>query len=154
MRIRSAKETDLSAAAQLWFERMSLLRESDPNLRLAPKAVALWQERAMGWIHDRDRAFYVAIADAEVTGFLVVGAKDNPPWLLPARVGRLVEMALDLHQSRRGQSRALLERAADWLRARDIAILEIQSWSCYPVEEAFWRAQGAKLRRSGFWLKL
>lgn len=154
MRIRSANETDLAAAAQLWFERMSLLRESDPNLRLAPMAVSLWRERATGWMHDPDCGFFVATSESDVAGLLVVGAKDNLPWLLPARIGRLIEMTLDLHQSRGGLSRALLERAIDWLRARDIAVLEIQPWSRYPVEEAFWRAQGARQRASKFWLKL
>ena len=154
MRIRLARERDLEAAAQLWFERMSLLSESDSQLRLAPGAVAAWQSRARQRLDERDCRFYAAEADDALAGFIVVGISDNPAWLLPARLGHVIEMAVDLHRSHRGLSRALLERACDWLRERDIEVLQAPAWSFYPVEEAFWLASGARLRSRTFWLKL
>ena len=154
MRIRLAEERDLAQAAQLWFERMSLLREADPGLALRHEPASIWQDCARGWIDDEGCAFLVAEDDGALAGWLVVATKDNLPWLRPKRLGVIVDMALDLHQRRPGLSSALLERAADWLRARDIAVLEVQPSAYYPVEEAFWRAKGGRLRTSKFWLKL
>ena len=154
MRIRLAREQDLDAAAQLWFERMSLLREADPGLALARDAVALWQESARQWLQDPTCGFFVAEAVGELAGWLVAAIKDNAPWLRPQRLGAIVDMALDLHHSRPGLSSALLDQAAEWLRQRDITVLEVQPPAHYPLEEAFWRAQGGRLRSSKFWLKL
>ena len=154
MRIRAAKLTDLQGAAQLWFERIAFLRESDANILLAPDAIRLWRQQAKHWIDEGDYAFFVAESNQEFAGFVVVGTKENLAWLDPPRVGQIVEMVLDLHRPYRGLSSALLERAAAWLRGQNIAVLEVEPNAYYPVEEAFWRAQGGKLRSRRFWLKL
>ncbi len=154
MRIRMAKQTDLQGAAQLWFERIAFLRESDVNILLAPDASRLWRQQAKHWIDEGSCAFFVAEAEKNLAGFVVVRTKENPAWLYPARVGELVEMVMDLHRPYRGLGRALVERVAAWLRAQNIAVLEVEPNAYYPVEEAFWRTQGGKLRSRRFWLKL
>ena len=154
MRIRSAKETDLAAAAQLWFDRIALLRESDSAIALAPAAMQVWRRQAENWIVDEDFGFFVAVSDSELAGFLVVSAADNPPWLLPKRRGEILEMTMDLHRPSPGLSGALLERAGAWLKARDISVLAVEPSAYYPVEAAFWLAQGAKLRAYRYWLNL
>ncbi len=154
MRIRMAKEMDLGAAAQLWFERIALLRESDANTVLLPDAIYVWQQQAKHWIDDDGYAFFIAESDGKLAGILVVSIKDNVPWLYPPRLGEIVEMVLDLHRPHSRLAGALLERAAAWFRANDLAILEVQPPAHYPVEETFWRAQGGNSRSHKFWLKL
>ena len=154
MRIRRVKQTDLPGAARLWFERIAFLRESDANILLAPDASRLWRKQAQHWIDESDCAFFVAESDGELAGFVVVRTKENRAWLHPPRVGEIVEMVLDLHRPYRGSSSALLERVAAWLRSQNIEVLEVEPNAYYPVEDAFWRAQGGRLRSRRFWLKL
>ena len=154
VRIRMAGESDLDTAAQLWFERIALLRETDANIVLAPAAIQSWQRQAKYWIEEDEYAFFVAESDGELAGILVVGISENLPWLQPKRLGSVVQMVLDLHRTRHGLSGALLERAKAWLQAREVAVLEVEPSARYPVEEAFWRAQGGNVRSLKFWLKI
>lgn len=154
MRVRKAMESDLEAAAQLWFERMALVREADANLALAADAQGLWQQAARQWLDCDDCAVFVAEINDALAGVLVVGVKENPPWIYPPRLGEIIEMALDLHHPHSGLGGAMLMRASAWLRANDIDVLEVQPPAFYPVEETFWRAQGGKLRSRKLWLKL
>lgn len=154
MRIRRAKTADLEPAAQLWFERAALLRESDARTALMPDAMRLWKQRAEQWIGNDEIAFLVAEADQALAGILVVSIKDNLPWLHPPRLGELLEMAVDLHCPHHGLSGALLQRAGDWLKAQGIVVMEVESPASYPVEEAFWRAKSGKVLSRKFWLSL
>ena len=72
----------------------------------------------------------------------------------PARIGVLLELAVDLHHPHSWSQRRLLEVAKSWLRSRDIAILEVAAPANYPVEDAFWRAQGAVLSARNYRLRL
>ncbi len=154
MRIRNANVSDLENAAQLWFERMALLRESDSNIVLAPEAISAWQQRAKVWIEEDEYAFFVAESHGDLAGFLVVEVGENLPWLQPRYLGSVVQMTVGLHRTRYGLSGALLERARAWLQTLEIAVLEVQAPAHYPVEDAFWRAQGGSLRSHKFWLKI
>ena len=154
MRIRLASELDLEPAAQLWFDRIALLREFDPCIVLAANAVGEWRKRAQKWILDSGCAFFVAETEGELAGFMVVRIMESQPGLSPEKIGTIVDLAVDLHQSHRGMSAALLERAKAWLRLHGVGVLEIQTPAHYPVEETFWRGQGAKLRQRKYWLNL
>lgn len=154
MRIRKAKETDLPGVTQLWFERIAYLCELDDSIVLAQDAVLRWRRQANRWIDEENPAFFVAEAAGEIVGFVVVRTTEIRPWLQPPRIGEILEMALDLHRPHHGLSSALLEWARSWLRAKDIDILQVEPNAHYPVEEAFWRAQGGKSRSHRFWLKV
>lgn len=154
MRIRIANETDLEMAAQLWFERMALLQETDMNSRLAVDAMQAWRIQARHWIGADDYAFFVAEIRAELIGLLVVTIKDNFPWLIPPRLGEVVSMVLDLHRPQPGLGDALLQRAHEWVREQGLSLLEVETSANYPVEEAFWRARGGRLRTHRFRLHL
>ena len=154
MQIDFARETDLEGAAELWFDRLALLQQSDPLIKLAPDAAARWRASATRWIANEDFAFLLARDDEAIRGYIVVTTCDGPAGLEPARLGTVVEMAVDLHQSHSGLSRRLLDRAQDWLRARKINCLAIAAPVRYPVEEAFWRGQGAKLSSQTYRLEI
>ena len=144
MLIREATPADLPAASQLWYERQCLLQQSDPRIQFAPDALRAWQAAAKGWLADDAAVLFVAQLSEELAGFLAVRICAGEVGLIPARVGRLLAMAVDLHQPQSALSSQLLERAGGWLRGRCVATLEVDPPLHYPVEVAFWRGLGAR----------
>lgn len=154
MEIRRARMADLEAAAALWYERLAMLRESASWIEFAPDAIDRWRVRAANWIDADDFAFYIAEADGQIIGLAVVSVTEGKPGLRPARGGLLHELAVDLHHPHSGLSGRLLEAAKAWLRSKGITVLDVCAPASYPVEEAFWRAQGAGLRERQYRLQL
>jgi len=154
MEIRRARADDLEAAAALWFERMAMLRESASWLEFAPDAIDRWRIHAVQWIDDEDCAFFVAEAAGRIAGMAVVTSSEGKPGLQPERSGVLMQLAVDLHQPHSGLSGRLLAAAKTWLRTKGVSVLEICAPASYPVEDAFWRAQGAALSARQYRLRL
>lgn len=152
MKIRLAQASDLRAASALWHERAALLQQTDFAFRPLPNARRVWEERAALWLEDRETAFFVAENNEGLIGFAAVGIVDGQAGLRPRRMGRLIEMVLDLHQPHPGLGRRLLAGAKTWLKARGIEAMAVDSPARYPLEAAFWRSQGAKLRFHGYWM--
>ena len=143
----------MAAAAALWHERMALLQQTDCfGFAPLPKAAQAWQHQAAAWLDDQQAAFFVAENDAGLTGFIVVKALDGLPGLQPRRLGKVLEMGLDLHQSHPGLGGCLLACARTWLKERGIGVMAVDAPARYPLEAAFWRSQGAKLRSNSYWL--
>ena len=154
MKIRPAESSDLRAAFQLWFDRIALLQQTDPQIKLSPDAKVEWRRKAEGWIADEGVSFLVAVKDAQLIGFVAVAVEAGKPALQPQRTGVLLEMAVDLHETHHGLSETLLDAARRWLVSMDTTQLVIDVPARYPVEAAFWRAQGARLRFERHWLEL
>lgn len=154
MEIRPAQAGDLQAAAELWYQRMAMLRENSSWIEFAPEAIDRWRSRAMVWIDAVEFGFYIAESGGRIVGLALVTAKAAQPGLHPERIGVLAELAVDLHQARSGLSGRLIEAAKAWLRARDIAVLDVDAPANYAVEDAFWRAQGAALTARSYRLRL
>ncbi len=143
-----ATAADLDACFQLWRERGLLLQQLDPRQPLMDRED--WLGRARAWLEDPGCAIFVAeTARDELVGYAVVKleARSSQP-----AIGFLAQMALDLHRPLPGLSKSLLDRVKDWLRERRVDCLELESPPRYPVEAAFWRAQGAT--RTGRRLRL
>ena len=145
---------DLEAAAALWYERMAMLRESARWIELAPDAIDRWCSRAENWIDDDDCAVYIAEAHGQIIGLAVVAANEGKPGLCPGRRGVLMELAVDLHHPHSGLSARLIEAAKSWLRSVGVSVLDVCAPASYPVEDAFWRAQGAALSARQYRLRL
>ena len=154
MRIRRARPDDLDAAAMLWVERMALLRETASGFSLAPDAADRWRQRAKRWINHADVAFFIAEADAQVVGLAVVTKRESTPGLSPERFGVMLQLAVDLHKPHSGLIGRLIEAAKAWLLSCDIRVLTVNAPAGYPVEDAFWRAQGARLSALEYRLNL
>ena len=154
MLIREASPADLPAASQLWYERQCLLQQSEPLIQFAPDPQAKWQRAASDWLADDKAALFVAELRGELAGFVAVGICAGEAGLRPACVGRLLAMAIDLHQAQSALSSQLLERASAWLRSQGVASLEVDVPFYYPVEAAFWRGRGARQRSQRYWLTL
>lgn len=152
--IRFAVEGDLRQASLLWNERASLLQQSDDLQPLNQERILDWQRRARSWLTNDKCGFFVGEVNESISGYMVIMISEGPAGLGPVVVGKVIDMAVDLHESRPGLSSALLDEARKWLQARDIAYLTVDVPARYPVEEAFWRAQGARTRFNQNWLAL
>ena len=152
MKIRLAQASDLTAASALWHERAALLQQTDFAFRPLPNARRAWEQQAAVWLEDRETAFFVAENDEGLVGFIAAGIVEGQAGLQPRRMGRVLEMVLDLHQPHPGLGRRLLACAKTWLKARGIKMMAVDSPARYPLEAAFWRSQGAKLRFHGYWM--
>jgi len=144
MQIRLAKSSDMGAAAQLWFDRITLLQQIDPRIKLLPDARENWSAVAIGWTRDEQTRFLVAEHKGTLVGFIVVRIAPGKPGLQPQRRGVLLEMVVDLHETHRGLSDQLLDCAKRWLAAGGATEIEVDAPARYPVEAAYWRAQGGR----------
>lgn len=152
MNIRPAKLSDLSTVSFIWYERIALLQQSDSYFTPIPNATQVWEEQATLWIDDATVGFFVAEHQSEVIGYVIVTVNQGPIGLRPKQIGKIIDMGLDLHQSHRGLGGNLVDMAKSWLSEQGIRILTVDLPARYPVEEAFWRSVGAKLRFSEFWM--
>ena len=152
--VRQAVEADLPQAAALWRDRIAILQQTDRHCRPTSDSRADWLECARVWLIDERTEFLVAFADATMAGYMVVTVAAGLPGQDPDRVGKVLDLAVDLHRSHPGLGRALLRRARDWLQSRDIRVMTVDVPAHYPVEMAFWSAQGGRQRIAQFWLEL
>ena len=135
----------MPAAAQLWFDRITLLQQTAAGIKLLPEARGKWSSVAAEWIGDEQVAFLAAEQDAKLIGFIAVRIAAGKPGLHPPCRGILIAMVVDLHATHRGMSDLLLDRAKAWLVTMGAEQLEIDVPAHYPVEAAFWRGQGGAL---------
>ena len=154
MQIRLATLSDLPAAAQLWFDRITLLQQTDPRIRLLPDARGNWSAAAACWESDERIGFWVAEDCGTLLGFAVARIATGEPGLQPQWRGVLLEMVVDLHETHRGLADRLLDRVRQWLAARGAGEIEVDVPARYPVEAAFWRGQGGAARSERFRLPL
>lgn len=131
-----------------------MLQLTDRRCRPTSDSRADWLARARVWLIDEQTEFLVALADTTLAGYLAVSVIAGIPGQYPDRVGRVQDMALELHRSHPGLGSALLKRARDWLRSRDIQVMTVDVPAHYPVETAFWRAQGGRQRFVQHWLNV
>lgn len=152
--IRFAVEEDLRQAVLIWNERVSFLQQSDDLQPLKPERILDWQRQAKSWLTNDKCGFFVGEVNKSIRGYMVIMISEGAAGLGPAVVGKVIDMAVDLHESHPGLSGALLDEARKWLKARDIRFLTVDVPARYPVEAAFWRAQGARTRFNQNWLAL
>ena len=154
MNIRPTQHSDLSQLSFIWYERIALLQQSDSYFTPLPDAMQVWQEQAALWINDEQRCFLAAEHNDRLIGYICVLIVDGPIGLQPRQLGNIVDIGVDLHQSHRNLGGQLVDEAKAWLNDRNIRILTIDLPARYPVEEAFWRSIGAKLRFNEFWIMI
>lgn len=154
MIVRPATVSDLPRLVELWHEKMTLLQQGDHRFRLAEDAAQQWLAAAAQ--HLEHPAFRIVAAEADdfIYGYSVGCIQAAPVGTLPTQWGVVTELAIDAHRPQGGVGRALIDALRAWLIANDITVLTVQVAGRYPVEQAFWRALGAKEWVDLLWLKL
>lgn len=152
MNIRRAQQSDLPQLSHIWYERIALLQQSDSYFTPLRDAMQVWQGQAALWLDDDQMCFYAAEHDEQPVGYICARIIDGPIGLRPIHLGTIVDIGIDLHQTHRNLGSVLVDEVKAWLKERDIRILTVDLPARYPVEEAFWRSIGAKLRFNEFWM--
>lgn len=152
MIIRPAIQSDITVASSLWFERISLLQQSDNYFTPLEDASQVWEAKAGQWIDHDNFGFFVAERDSTLVGYVVVSIISGPVGLQPKLIGNIIDIGLDLHHAHSGLGKEMVQVVREWLIERDIHVLSVSVPSRYPVEEAFWRSIGAKPRFNEFWM--
>ncbi len=127
MWIRLALEADVPMLQHLYTERMALLLQSDR--RIASEAVE--------WAGRRSGAVWVGEMDGRVGGYISVWQRPGA-WLID-------HMALDAHTYFPGLARGLVSEVRNLAQNSGAESLLACVPQRHPVEQAFWRALGAKL---------
>lgn len=152
MIIRRTQQSDLPKLSHIWYERIALLQQTDFYFTPLPNAMQVWQQHASIWLEDADACFYCAEHDTIPVGFICARVIQGPAGLRPEHLGSVVDIGIDLHQPHRHLGSLMVDAVKDWLNEKDIRILTVDLPARYPVEEAFWRSRGAKLRFNKFWM--
>lgn len=151
---RLATTDDLWDLADLWYENRLLQQQSDSRLTLTADAKADWIEEASRWLTNPRCAMWVVIRDGNHQGYLVCWLHDMPPGMSPPCAGFVADMAVDLHTPSVGVGQILFNAARAWLVQQSVENMIVAAPHRQPVQQAFWRGQGARTWMDLMWLKL
>jgi ribosomal protein S18 acetylase RimI-like enzyme len=154
IQVRAAVKSDLPQMVAIWHEKTLLQSQFAPNLRLLPDARNRWSEAVGNWLEAPDYGVWVGEYQGTLTGYLIAQIQDSPPGWDPPRHGVIVDLGVDIHITRGGMGRWLLEAALEWFRAQQLRYSLAAVLCTQPVEQAFWRSQGTIEWQNVLWLKL
>jgi GNAT superfamily N-acetyltransferase len=152
--VRVATPNDLIGLADMWCENRVIQQQSDARVTLLPGAKARWIAEAAAWLNDVRCSIWVANRGAALSGYLIAWLQDMPPGVQPNRVGCITDMAVDPHVPSAGATQHLLNAARAWFKEQGIENLIATVPHRQPVQQAFWRGQGARTWMDLMWLKL
>ena len=132
MLIRAAVSADLDAITHLRTERHELLRQSDA--RFAPLT-----DNPSTWLTDSAARVWVVEVSERIVAYALLYGERCPLGDLPPQSAALIEMALDAHRYYGGTGSALAKYVREAAPTLWVAVPRFHA-----VEQAFWRAFGAK----------
>lgn len=154
--IRALHIEDLSILAEYWYDHVALQAQKHTAIALMPDAEQHWIDAMQVHLQDTQTLAYIAALENEVFGGLIVTVVPNAPGLLPASVGEIVAIVLDMHSphKRHNTVSQLLDRATTDLAAQGIQALRVSVPAYAPVEQGFWRGLGATHIMDTLWIAL
>lgn len=135
MDIRPATFDDTPSLTFLRQERAVLLQQSDMRL----KAPMLAFEAALADEHCR---LLVGEFDNRIVGYVMGFEECSPLGALPIGIGYIAELTLDAHQYHSGLGRLLTGALRKQMPGVQQFMVHVPRY--HAVEQAFWRAMGAK----------
>lgn len=156
LNIRPLIADDIPVLSQFWYDQLVLAYQFNPRMRIAPSATDRWSAVVMRWHHQPDVIALTAIRSGEILGCMITEIVANSPGLLPEQIAVVRDFTVDIHmpQVQQGVGGHLLNATRDQLRERGIQQIQVLANAYVPVEQAFWRAQGAQTHDTLFWLNL
>lgn len=145
MHVRHARPQDMDELLRLYEERMDVYLRYEPRLPSFADSHESWRESVLTWLDQDQVAVLVVERDTQLIGYMLAWVWQNPPFSHPPQVGIITEMSVDGHCKQGGVGKALLNAASEWFRAQGIDRIEVRVPRQQAIEQAFWRAVGAKL---------
>ncbi|MBZ0278862.1 MAG: GNAT family N-acetyltransferase [Anaerolineae bacterium] len=152
--VRPTMQADVESIALLWHEKNILLQQMDSRFTPRSQAEHYLSQTVTAWLDDADAMLVTALRDNQVVGFVGGRIQSGLPGLLPEQMGTISVLAVEAHGEAGGVGRMLLEAARGWFIARGIRQISVQIPARFAVEQAFWRASGAKEWMDVLWLTL
>jgi N-acetylglutamate synthase-like GNAT family acetyltransferase len=125
---RLSTQDDDAQVQHLWQERLAILSQSDPRFLALMDAPM-----------PEDLTVFIAQSEGHILGCIACQIRDD--------YGVILDIALDAHTYHSGLGRTLLQGAKDWFHQQQPTSLKgiVARVPLYhAVEQAFWRALGAK----------
>lgn len=153
VKIRFATRNDIPTLANLWVEKMVLIAQADPRVKLAGDALTQWSSAALDWLSDERCIVYIAEQQDSVLGFAIGWIQTAPPGTIPEHIGVITELTLDMHQYQQGLAKALVNELREWFKKREITNIVALVPHRHPMQQAFWRSLGATEWIDLMWIK-
>lgn len=170
LKIRPAISADITLLSEYWYDNMALLQQSNPRIRLLPDARHQWEGFAKSLVQSSDVIFLCAEVNPEIDaralgamsntqmpiGCIAARVLANQAGLAPPQIGLVELLILDLHSphQQHGTGGELLRSLQAQMAQRQITHLLVSVSAQAAVEQAFWRAMGAKKTDDIFWMTL
>lgn len=140
--VRKANPQDSEELLRLWRERTEVYLKQQKAA--AGTAEEQWREAVLCWLEREDAEVLVADREGQLIGYMVGWVRENLPLSYPAKYGLVSEMSVDGHCKQGGVGTALLDSMKDWFKTQNLDYIEVRVPCLQPIEQAFWRALGAR----------
>lgn len=151
--VRTATTEDMPELLRLREERNAVYIQ-DRRLQANLLDDDTWTSMVTHWLTLDENAFLVADRSPQLIGYIIGWQQDNLPMLSPQRYGLVSEMTVDGHCKQGGVGTALFAGLRDWFRERGLTHIEVRVPHLQPIEQAFWRASGARDYLDHLWMRL
>ncbi|UCD76576.1 MAG: GNAT family N-acetyltransferase [Phycisphaerales bacterium] len=140
--IRQAKDEDLTALTELWWEMTEFHRHRDEYFTMRSDGREIFGRFLFDRIQSDEHCILIAERSGETIGFCLAFVADYPPPMRKRRYGLISDLAVTAAHRRTGVGEALLEKARGWFAARGIDRLEARVAVSNETSTAFWRKAG------------
>ena len=153
---RPMHAADLNLLSEFWYDRMVLLQQFNPRIRLMRDARAQWELQLLTRLDDPSHLTFTAELNQEIIGGIVGVIQPNSPGLLPEQIVSVSEFMVDLHspQVNAGVGRVMINALRERVAAMGLEQVEVLVSMQASVEQAFWRGIGARTFDHLFWIKI
>jgi L-amino acid N-acyltransferase YncA len=151
--VRPATVHDISAMAEVWYEKMILQNQAERRIRLLPDGRARWMSAVRTWLDHGQYCLLVAVRTGEIIGYIIGRVEANSPGLMPEYLGAVVDLGVDIHSYQGGLGQMLLQRLKPWFDEQGVETFIVYTAHRQPVEQAFWRALGATTWMEIMWIR-
>ena len=143
-RIRQAEPGDHEAVARLYGLLDALHTSELPRLFRLPPSGGYAQDQFRRELANPEVGFFVAERGGRIVGMVHVSIGETKPYpvIVPRRVAKVNDLAVDEGCRREGIGRALMERAAAWAAGQGADEMELSVYAFNEGAMAFYQALG------------
>ncbi len=156
--IRKATHDDLDEIGRLWMAMMDEHMRFEPRVRLTPSARQRYTAYAAGHLHGPESLCAViddpASDEPRLAAYCLGYISENLPMFEPAFFGFISDMAVDKIYRRHGLGDRLINHVKDWMRQKQVEVIQLQVYANNENGQAFWKQQGFESFFERKWLDL
>lgn len=137
--IRTAMSDDLDAIVEMWWESARYHEKLETRFQYASDAGTASRQFISKQIESEDGCYWVALVADDIVGYVEAMVIERPPIHLHRRIGYLGSLYVKEKARRKGIGTELWTIAQEWLKAKDIATVNLMVATKNPAAIEFWR---------------